>query len=97
MRMWCKFSVVFSLGLFSLSVISSPQQPLQPLPPSAPNSYLDLTPRYYVEPNRFEQPPRERLNRRLKKQWREIRTFNFGDTECVVISENNIQCGKRFW
>jgi len=96
-RVDMQYLIFAFITLLMSGASAQPQQPLQPLPPSVPNSYLDLTPRYYVEPNRFEQPPRERLNRRLKKQWREIRTFNFGDTECVVISENNIQCGKRFW
>ena len=85
------------LAFIALLISGVSAQPQQPLPPYMPVPYVDMSPRYYVPYNRFEQPPRERLNRRLKKQWREIRTFNFGDTECVVISENNIQCGKRFW
>ena len=85
------------ITLLISGVSAQPQQPLQPLPPYMPAPYVDMSPRYYVPYNRFEQLPPERLNRYLKRQWREIRTFNFGDTECVVISENNIQCGKRFW
>ena len=85
------------ITLLISGVSAQPQQPLQPLPPYMPAPYADMSPRYYVPYNRFEQQPPERLNRHLKRQWREVSTFNFGDTECVVISENNIQCGKRFW
>ena len=85
------------IALLVSGLCAQPQQPVQPLPPYMPAPYVDMSPRYDLPYNRFEQPPPERLNRYLKKQWREIRTFNFGDTQCVVISENNIQCGRRFW
>jgi len=96
-RVDMQYLILAFIALLMSGANAQPQQPLQPLPPYIPAPYVNMSPRYYVPYNRFEQPPPERLNRYLKRQWREIRTFNFGDTECVVISENNIQCGKRFW
>src|SRR6056300_1271116 len=76
-----QYLVLVFIALLMSGVSAQLLQPLQSLPPYLPAPYVDMSPRYFVPYNRFDQAPPERLNRHLKRQWREIRTFNFGDTE----------------